>query len=67
MYSRIRFAMMQRGSEKEARMRIPISYIIEAGAPGWPGNEVYETEYHIPLSYTTTENTDQLKGFVPGV
>ena len=29
--------------------------------------EVYETEYHIPLSYTTTENTDQLKGFVPGV
>ena len=29
--------------------------------------EVYETEYHIPLSYTTTENTDQLKGFVPEV
>ena len=27
--------------------------------------EIYETEYHIPLSYTTTEDMTQLKGFVP--
>ena len=28
--------------------------------------EVYETEYHIPLSYTTTdENKAQLQGFMP--
>lgn len=29
--------------------------------------EIYEKEYHIPLSYTTTGNTSQLKGFVPGI
>ena len=30
--------------------------------------EIYETVYHIPLSYTTApENTEQLKGFVPGI
>ncbi len=27
--------------------------------------EIYETEYHIPLSFTTSENMSQLKGFVP--
>ena len=27
--------------------------------------EIYEAEYHIPLSYTTSGNMDQLKGFVP--
>ena len=28
--------------------------------------EIYETEYHIPLSYTTSgENMAQLEGFVP--
>ncbi len=27
--------------------------------------QIYETEYHIPLSYTTTEDMSQLKGFVP--
>ena len=25
-------------------MRIPISHIIEAGVPGWPGNEIFEVE-----------------------
>ena len=29
--------------------------------------EIYETVYHIPLSYTTEGNTEQLKGFVPGI
>ena len=29
--------------------------------------EIYETVYHIPLSYTTETNKEQLKGFVEGV
>ena len=29
--------------------------------------EIYETEYHIPLSYTTRDNMSQLLGFVPGL
>ena len=29
--------------------------------------EIYETEYHIPLSYTTRDNIEQLKGFVPDI
>ena len=29
--------------------------------------EIYEKVYHIPLSYTTEENKEQLRGFVPGI
>ena len=29
--------------------------------------QIYESVYHIPLSYTTQENTEQLKGFVEGI
>ena len=38
-------------------MRIPISYIIEAGAPGWPGNEVYETEYVRMIEWGNVSNS----------
>ena len=29
--------------------------------------QIYESVYHIPLSYTTQDNKEQLKGFVEGI
>ena len=40
-------------------------YMMQKNYELW--KEIYETVYHIPLSYTTQDNMEQIKGFVPGV
>ncbi len=40
-------------------------YMMKKNYETW--KDIYESVYHIPLSYTTQENTEQLKGFVEGI
>ncbi len=50
----------------ELTHRKQAEYMMKKNYELW--KEIYETVYHIPLSYNTSpENSEQLKGFVPGI
>ena len=40
-------------------------YMMKKNYETW--KDIYESVYHIPLSYTTQDNKEQLKGFVDGI
>ena len=48
--------------EKDLSLRQQAEIMMKKNFDVW--KEIYETEYHIPLSYTTTENMTQLKDFL---
>lgn len=45
--------------------RSQAEYMMKKNYEVW--KEIYESVYHIPLSYTTQDNKEQLKGFVEGI
>ncbi len=45
--------------------RSQAEYMMKKNYEMW--KEIYESVYHIPLSYTTQENKEQLRGFVEGI
>lgn len=45
--------------------RSQAEYMMKKNYEVW--KQIYESVYHIPLSYTTQDNKEQLKGFVEGI
>ena len=45
--------------------RSQAEYMMKKNYELW--KQIYESVYHIPLSYTTQDNKEQLKGFVEGI
>ncbi|MCR5480254.1 MAG: 1-acyl-sn-glycerol-3-phosphate acyltransferase [Ruminococcus sp.] len=45
--------------------RNQVEYMMKKNYEVW--KQIYESVYHIPLSYTTQDNKEQLKGFVEGI